>query len=458
MRTLRLAIGWSAVLLALLLTCTALVHWRTDTLERQARSYWYRILDSNGRQTARVIELWLRERREDAAVVAGSVAAPLAEGGRGADAASLAAELEDDLNSLVNDHGFHAGWVIGPDGRAVSVSRGGGALSVDESAALERVLARRTAGTAGPWRAADGSIAYSFLAPIHSPGRELLGVVVLRSDPALTLLPTISWRLDPSETGQSRLLVAHGDSILVLSPSREPAAEPLALGTPAAAAPALWREALARDTANGVFQDLDSAPVLATTRRIAGVGWALIRTIHVDEALGSERERARTEVLLALASAVILALVAILLLRRARAAEARRTAAALRDSELRHRTLFERNPLPMLLHDADTLRIVEVNEAALTGYGHTREEFLEMRLSDLHSETGGPPPAFPAAGAGRVELGVHRHRTKDGRVIEVALISDDTPVDGRHTRLLLAQDVTRARAVERSYREAHATL
>ena len=38
--------------------------------------------------------------------------------------------------------------------------------------------------------------------------------------------------------------------------------------------------------------------------------------------------------------------------------------------------LFAANPLPMWLYDAKSLQFLEVNEAAVSQYGYTREEFL----------------------------------------------------------------------------------
>jgi PAS domain S-box-containing protein len=45
--------------------------------------------------------------------------------------------------------------------------------------------------------------------------------------------------------------------------------------------------------------------------------------------------------------------------------------------------MFHNNPLPMWLFDLKTLRFVEVNRAAILHYGYSREEFLQMRISDI---------------------------------------------------------------------------
>lgn len=55
----------------------------------------------------------------------------------------------------------------------------------------------------------------------------------------------------------------------------------------------------------------------------------------------------------------------------------------LKKSEEQYRLLFYGNPQPMWLFDFDTLKFINVNEAATKHYGYSREEFLEMTLLDI---------------------------------------------------------------------------
>jgi PAS domain S-box-containing protein len=52
-------------------------------------------------------------------------------------------------------------------------------------------------------------------------------------------------------------------------------------------------------------------------------------------------------------------------------------------SETYFRSLFMLNPLPMWVFDRETLKVLEVNEAALKGYGYTRDEFLRLSVMDI---------------------------------------------------------------------------
>src|SRR6185295_18654782 len=55
----------------------------------------------------------------------------------------------------------------------------------------------------------------------------------------------------------------------------------------------------------------------------------------------------------------------------------------LRRKEADLRYLFEKNPSPMWVYDRETYRFLEVNEAAVTLYGWSREEFLDMTILDI---------------------------------------------------------------------------
>ena len=114
--------------------------------------------------------------------------------------------------------------------------------------------------------------------------------------------------------------------------------------------------------------------------------------------------------------------------------------------ELQHRLLFEHNPLPMMVYERSTLRILAVSNAAVASYGYSRTEFLKMTLRDLT-----PPDdidwleSLDTSQRGD-EIGQRsrwaRHRLKDGSIIEVENTGDDLVLDGRRCRIVLCQNVT----------------
>jgi PAS domain S-box-containing protein len=121
---------------------------------------------------------------------------------------------------------------------------------------------------------------------------------------------------------------------------------------------------------------------------------------------------------------------------------------SLRASQELQSVLFEHNPQPMWIRDQGTLRVFAVNAAALTLYGYSRDEFLELTVTDL------VPPEDAEAflrsleqleGEPRAGLPVvvpRRHRCKDGGVIEVELTSNDVSLAGRPCRIASSKNVT----------------
>ncbi len=127
---------------------------------------------------------------------------------------------------------------------------------------------------------------------------------------------------------------------------------------------------------------------------------------------------------------------------------------ALRESEASFRLLFAGNPLAMWVYDVETLHFLEVNAAAVAQYGYSREEFLRMRISDIR-----PPEdvdrlkdVVAALATVTVETRGHtgpwRHRLKDGRVIDVDVVSHAMVFSGRRAALVVATDVTELKRSE----------
>ncbi|PYQ00428.1 MAG: hybrid sensor histidine kinase/response regulator [Acidobacteria bacterium] len=123
---------------------------------------------------------------------------------------------------------------------------------------------------------------------------------------------------------------------------------------------------------------------------------------------------------------------------------------ALKQSEEGFRQLFNCNPHPTWVFDVETLRFVEVNDAAIEHYGYSREEFRGMRITDLHPSEEVPlveeAVATPKDGIRR--FGTWVHRTKDGRLINVDVAAHDLEFRGRRGRLVVAHDITQQQELQ----------
>src|SRR5262245_16542118 len=64
-------------------------------------------------------------------------------------------------------------------------------------------------------------------------------------------------------------------------------------------------------------------------------------------------------------------------------AEHRLEADELRETAARYHALFDRNPYPMCVYDAETSEILEVNRAALTLRGLNKDEFIQLQIKDI---------------------------------------------------------------------------
>jgi two-component system sensor histidine kinase/response regulator len=117
--------------------------------------------------------------------------------------------------------------------------------------------------------------------------------------------------------------------------------------------------------------------------------------------------------------------------------------AALRDSELRYRELFDSNPQPMWVFDLETLAFVEVNSAAVAQYGYSRDEFLAMTIRDIRPPEDLEPLRQHLERRGTAgSKGLWAHRRKDGKIIQVEVVAHGLLYGNRPSRLVLATDVT----------------
>ncbi len=128
----------------------------------------------------------------------------------------------------------------------------------------------------------------------------------------------------------------------------------------------------------------------------------------------------------------------------------------LRESEAGYRMMFENNPQPMCIYDLETLAFLKVNQAALSHYGYSEDEFYSMTIKDIR----------PKADLERLmknvrevshpfeQSGQWRHLKKDGTVIHVEITSHAVVFNKRPARHVLITDITDRLKVERQISES----
>lgn len=122
-----------------------------------------------------------------------------------------------------------------------------------------------------------------------------------------------------------------------------------------------------------------------------------------------------------------------------------------------YRRLFEENPQPMYIFDAETLDFLEVNEAMVKHYGYTRDEFLRMNIKEIR-----PPEDVPALLASlesaepQDSAGVWRHLKKDGTLIYVFINTHAVVFNNRNARHGMASDITSVQSAQKELEHAEA--
>lgn len=117
---------------------------------------------------------------------------------------------------------------------------------------------------------------------------------------------------------------------------------------------------------------------------------------------------------------------------------------ALNESEARYRDLFATNPLPMWIFHVESLRFLEVNDAAIAHYGYTREEFLQMSILDIRSpeERVRFLNTQPNRDAPYRKAGEWLHQTKDGTLLNVEINAHNINYNGENATLVVVYDIT----------------
>jgi PAS domain S-box-containing protein len=115
-------------------------------------------------------------------------------------------------------------------------------------------------------------------------------------------------------------------------------------------------------------------------------------------------------------------------------------------SEKKYSDLFHLSPLPMWVFELDTLKFLNVNDAAINHYGYTEDDFLNMTIRDIRPNEERVKVEetinLLKTERGLSSLGVFKHQKKNGEIIQVQIQSNAINFNGKSSRLVLAVDIT----------------
>ena len=141
--------------------------------------------------------------------------------------------------------------------------------------------------------------------------------------------------------------------------------------------------------------------------------------------------------------------------------EKRKAIENLSQSEEKYRTLFFKSPLPKWIYDFETLRFLEVNEAAIKHYGYTLEEFLSMTLNDIRPEEDLQLLSVDLVRVKHetdIRKGTWRHLKKNGELIIVETTAHFIEYNTRKARMVVINDITESKRAEEELRSMEKEL
>jgi len=128
---------------------------------------------------------------------------------------------------------------------------------------------------------------------------------------------------------------------------------------------------------------------------------------------------------------------------------------ALKESEEKYRNVFEAKNNPLILIDAETRKIIDVNEAASEMYGYSRDEMLNLELLDLSGE---PEKTLDTVERHIPRVSLRYHRRKDGMVFPADITLAYFTLKGRSVMILSVRDLSGIKQVDDALRVANVKL
>jgi diguanylate cyclase (GGDEF)-like protein/PAS domain S-box-containing protein len=123
---------------------------------------------------------------------------------------------------------------------------------------------------------------------------------------------------------------------------------------------------------------------------------------------------------------------------------------ALKRREASFRLLFDNNPMPMWVFDAETTGFLSVNDAAVQHYGYSRATFLRMKLQEIwpRDEWAIHTEALQQIGDAFHSERDWRHLKADGSEIHVLTFGRRVTFEGRDGYLVAVVDITERRKAQ----------
>jgi PAS domain S-box-containing protein len=112
------------------------------------------------------------------------------------------------------------------------------------------------------------------------------------------------------------------------------------------------------------------------------------------------------------------------------------------EAEKEYADLFHLSPQPMWVYDTINDHFVAINNAAINHYGYTFDEFKKMNYNDI-LVSDFKTKKQESASINAVYLNkIVQHKKKNGKIIQVEIISNTIIYKGKNTEVILINDIT----------------
>lgn len=122
--------------------------------------------------------------------------------------------------------------------------------------------------------------------------------------------------------------------------------------------------------------------------------------------------------------------------------------------------LIQGNPEPIYVYSTENLRFIEANPSALELYGYSRDEFLQMDLTDLYTPEDIQSLLESGKENGQVNTftGPYKHRRKDGETLHIELCKTPFLVEGKEAHFNIVRDVSEQLKIEKRFKSFKDTV
>lgn len=441
----------AAVAITILLGGLALFFERRFEQAREgAIARWTVILGTNATLTAAAVGRWIAEREGDAKV-AGTFTQRLGISPQGSFRSRT--EVEHALTAICRAHGYAGVWIVSTSGDVLAASESAPSLHPNELEAAVRVGSKSGKVLVGPTRLSDSTYVMSLALFVGDEQSNFTVVTRIDASRLFQLVPT---RLPTSAAGQNALVSRWRDSVVFLTQVSDPPAAPGALRLPWASVPRPVAMALSGHDTVMVAADIRGVPAVIASRHVAGTTWAIVRKMDVAEVLASDARRVHTELVLALAALLLLAVSPAFVAHHGK----RRTQRAIRESRI-HLSAIVDSALDAIITTDSAHRVMLFNPAAERMFGILSDDARSRSLSDFlpqndaEANVSGLYRAIQSSDVSSVQFGKDENRVgrrADGTEFPVEGTISTAMSEGKQLFSIIMRDISALRESEEARR------